>query len=151
MPGTVPQPQILDDPGILWIATLGTAEPTPTSTGGKFTDVVPAAWLLLGPTDEGSTFANATDTTTITVAEFLAVINNKVTRQTSSLAFARAWWPLSTYRRALSGGVAAIAPRGAVGSEVPSLEPRSPGAMVRAMLLWESTDSSLRLLGRQCF
>jgi hypothetical protein len=151
MPGTVPQPQILDDPGILWIATLGTAEPTPTSTGGKFTDVVPAAWLLLGPTDEGSTFANATDTTTITVAEFLAVIKNKVTGQTSSLAFALASWTLSNYRRALNGGVAAIAPLGAVGSEVTSLEPPTPDAMVRAMLLWESTDSSLRLLGRQCF
>lgn len=151
MPGTIPQPQILDDPGILWIATLGTAEPTPTAAGGKFTDALPPAWLLLGPTDEGSTFANAQDTDTITVAEFLNAIKNKVTGESSSLAFALASWTLSNYRRALNGGVAAIAPQGEVGAEVTSLEPPAPGEQTRCMLMWESTDSTLRIMGRQCF
>src|SRR4051812_37566527 len=121
MPGTIPQPQILDDPGILWISTLGTAEPVPTAAGGKFTDPLPAAWLMLGPTSEGSTFANSTDTDTITVAEFMTAIRNKVTGQSSSLAFALASWTLSNYRRALNGGVAAIAPVGEAGAEVTSL------------------------------
>jgi hypothetical protein len=149
MPAVIPQPKILDDPGILWISTLGTVEPTPTEEGGKFTDALPPAWLLLGPTEEGSTFANATDTDTITVAEFLAAIKNKVTGESASLAFALASWTLTNYRRALNGGVAALAPAGDGG--VVSLEPPAPGDQVRCMLMWESTDSTLRILGRQCF
>lgn len=151
MPGTVPQPQILTDPGILWIATLGTAEPTPVATAGRFTDALPPAWLLLGPTDEGSSFSDNVDTDTITVAEFLSAVRNVVTGRSSMLSFALASWTLSNYRRALNGGVAAIAPTGTVGAEVTSLEPPKEGEETRCMLMWESTDSTLRLMGRQCF
>jgi hypothetical protein len=151
MPGVVPQPQVLTDPGILWCAPIGTAEPVPTATGGKFTDALPPAWLLFGPTDEGSTFSDAVDTDTITVAEFLNAIRNVVTGRTSTLSHALASWTLSNYRRALNGGVAAIAPQGTAGAEVTSLEPPVEGAETRAMVMWESTDSSLRLMGRQAF
>jgi hypothetical protein len=151
MPGTVPQPQLLVDPGILWIAPVGTAEPTPTAAGGRFTDTLPAAWLLLGPTDEGSTFSDSVETDTITVAEFRNAIRNVVTGRTSSLAFALASWTLTNYRRALNGGVAAIAPTGTGGAEVTSLEPPAEGDETRCMLMWESTDLTLRLLARQAF
>jgi hypothetical protein len=151
MPGVVPQPQILTDPGILWISAIGTAEPTPAATGGKFSDALPAAWLLFGPTDEGSSFSDSVDTDTITVAEFLSAIRNVVTGRSSTLSFALASWTLSNYRRAINGGVAAIAPTGTVGSEVTSLEPPVEGTETRAQVLWESTDSTLRLLGRQAF
>jgi hypothetical protein len=151
MPGVVPQPQTLTDPGILWITAIGTAEPTPTAAGGKFTDPLPAAWLLFGPTDEGSSFSDSVDTDTITVAEFLSAIKNVVTGRSSNLSFALASWTLSNYRRAINGGVAAIAPQGTAGSEVTSLEPPVEGTETRAQLVWESTDSSLRLLGRQAF
>lgn len=151
MPGVVPQPQILTDPGILWIAALGTATPTPTSSAGQFTDALPPAWLLLGPTEEGSSFSDKVDTDTITVAEFLSAIRNVVTGRNSSLAFALASWTLSNYRRALNGGVAAIAPTGTVGAEVTSFEPPVEGTETRCMLMWESTDRSLRLMGRQAF
>jgi hypothetical protein len=151
MPGTVPQPVLLQDPGILWIGPLGTAEPTPTSAAGKFTDVLPAAWLLLGPTDDGSSFSDSVSTDTITVAEFLNAIRTVVTARTSKLSHALASWTLSNYRRAINGGVAAIAPQGTAGSEVTSLEPPVEGTETRSMVLWESTDSTLRLLGRQSF
>jgi hypothetical protein len=151
MPGVVPQPQVLTDPGILWITAIGTAEPTPTAAGGKFTDPLPAAFLLFGPTDEGSSFSDSVDTDTITVAEFLSAIKNVVTGRSSNLSFALASWTLSNYRRAINGGVAAIAPQGTAGSEVTSLEPPVEGTETRAQLVWESTDSSLRLLGRQAF
>jgi hypothetical protein len=151
MPATMPQPQILTDPGILWVAPLGTAEPTPTGAANKFSDVLPASWILLGPTDEGSTFSDSVDTDTITVAEFLSAIRNVVTGRTSTLSFALASWTLSNYRRALNGGVAAITPVGTLGAEVTSLEPPVEGTETRAMLMWESTDSTLRLLGRQAF
>jgi hypothetical protein len=151
MPATIPQPQILVDPGILWIAALGTAEPTPTSTAGKFTDTLPVAWILLGPTDEGSSFSDSVDTDQIKVAEFLAAIRNVVTGRNSKLSFALASWTLSNYRRALNGGVAAIAPLGTVGAEVTSLEPPVEGTETRCMLMWESTDGTVRIMGRQCF
>ena len=151
MPGTVPQPQILVDPGILWIAPIGTAEPTPTSAAGRFTDTLAAAWILLGPTDEGSSFADSVSTDTITVAEFLSAVRNVVTGRTSKLSFALASWTLSNYRRALNGGVAAITPVGTVGAEVTSLEPPVEGSETRCMLMWESTDASVRIMGRQCF
>lgn len=151
MPGTVPQPTVLTDPGILWITPIGTVEPTPTSAAGKFTDVLPAAWLLLGPTDDGSSFSDSVSTDTINVAEFLSAIRNVVTGRTSKLSFALASWTLSNYRRAINGGVAALAPAGSAGSEVTSLEPPLEGSETRAMTMWESTDSSLRLMGRQAF
>lgn len=151
MPATIPQPQVLTDPGILWIAPLGTAEPTGTAAANKFTDVLPAAWILFGPTDEGSSFSDSVDTDTITVAEFLSAIRNVVTGRASKLSFALASWTLSNYRRAMNGGVAAIAPVGTVGAEVTSLEPPVEGTEVRAMIIWEATDNSLRLLGRQAF
>lgn len=151
MPGTVPQPTLLVDPGILWITTIGAPEPTPTAAGGRFTDTLPPAWLLLGPTDEGSTFSDSVETDTITVAEFRNAIRNVVTGRTSSLAFALASWTLTNYRRALNGGVAAIAPAGTAGAEVTSLEPPAEGDETRCMIMWESTDSTVRLLGRQCF
>lgn len=151
MPGTVPQPQTLVDPGILWCAMLGTAEPTPTAAAGQLTDALPAAWLLFGPTDEGSSFSDAVETDVITVAEFKNAIKNVVTGRRSSLAFALASWTLSNYRRAMNGGVAALAPTGTAGAEVTSLEPPVEGEEVRAMVMWESTDRTLRMLGRQGF
>lgn len=147
----VPQPYLLTDPGVLWMATLGTAEPTPTAAAGRFTDSLPAAWVMLGPTSEGASFSDSTNTDTINVAEFLNAVRTVVTGRESKLSFALASWTLSNYRRALNGGVAAIAPQGTTGTEVTSLEPPQEGSEVRAMLMWESTDRSLRLLGRQCF
>lgn len=151
MPAVIPQPQILTDPGILWVSALGTAEPTPVATAGKFSDVLPVAWLLLGPTDEGSSFSDSVDTDTITVAEFLSAIRNVVTGRTSKLSFALASWTLSNYRRALNGGVAALTPTGTGGAEITSLEPPVEGTETRCQIMWESTDSTLRLLGRQAF
>src|ERR1043166_6853968 len=151
MPGVVPQPVLMQDPGILWIALLGTAEPTPVATLGKFSDALAAAWLLLGPTDEGSEFKDSVSTDTITVAEFLNPVKNVVTGRTSKISFALSSWTLTNFRRALNGGVAAIAPTGSAGSEVTSLEPPVEGSEIRCMVMWESTDGTLRLMGRQCF
>jgi hypothetical protein len=151
MPGTIPQPQVLTDPGILWCAALGTAEPTPTAAAGKFSDALPPAWLMFGPTSEGSSFSDSVETDTITVAEFRSAIRTVVTGRTSALAFALASWTLSNFRRAMNGGVAAIAPTGSAGAEVTSLEPPVEGTEVRCMTMWESTDSTVRIMGRQAF
>jgi hypothetical protein len=42
---TMPIPNLLTDPGFLFSAPLGTALPTHTVAGSKFTDAWAAAWV----------------------------------------------------------------------------------------------------------
>jgi hypothetical protein len=150
MPPAVAVPKVLIDPGFLWLAPLGTAEPTNTVTAGVFSDAIPVAWLPLGATTEGSEFRNASTIEAVRVAELFDPVMQVTTERETSMAFALAHWSLSNYRRALNGGVAALTPTGASGAELTTLEPPDPGSEVRAMLLWESTDSTVRILLRQC-
>lgn len=150
MPPAVAVPKILTDPGFLWLAPLGTAEPTNTVTASVFSDAIPVAWLPLGATTEGSEFRYSTTVEPVRVAEFFDPIKYATTERGGSMAFNLASWSLSNYRRALNGGVAALTPTGAAGSELTTLEPPAPGTEVRSMLLWESTDSTVRILLRQC-
>ena len=149
MPPAVSKPNILVDPGFLWIAPLGTAAPTNTVTAGVFSDAVAAAWLPLGATQEGSSFSASTEVEPIEVAEFFDPIRYATTGRSSSIAFALASWTLSNFQRAVNGGVAALVPSGAAGSELTTLEPPDPGDEVRCMVLWESTDATVRVLIRQ--
>lgn len=149
MPPAVAPPAILVDPGFLWIGPVGTAAPTNTVTASKFADAVAAAWLPLGATTEGSTFSYSSTVEAITVAEFFDPISYATTERSGNIAFNLASWTLSNYRRALNGGVAALAATGTAGSELSTLEPPDPGNEVRAMILWESTDATVRLLLRQ--
>jgi hypothetical protein len=149
MPPAVARPTVLVDPGFLWIAPLGTADPANTVTAGVFSDAIAAAWLPLGATTEGSTFAYASNIEAINVAEFFDPIAYRTTERNGSMAFNLAHWSLSNYRRALNGGVAALAPTGVAGSELTTLEPPNPGTEVRSMILWESTDATLRIILRQ--
>lgn len=150
MPPTVATPTILTDPGFLWIAPLATAAPTNTVTAGKFSDAVAAAWIPLGATTEGSTFNYSTTVEPIRVAELFDPVKYATTERGGNIAFNLAHWSLSNYRRALNGGIAALVPSGAAGSELTTLEPPDPGTEVRSMILWESTDSTVRLMLRQC-
>jgi hypothetical protein len=83
------------------------------------------------------------------VAEFFDPIRYSTTERGGSIAFNLANWTLSNYQRALNGGVAALTPTGTTGTEVTMFEPPAPGSETRAMLLWESTDSTVRILCRQ--
>lgn len=150
MPPTVSTPAVLTNPGFLWLAPLGTTEPTNTVTAGVFSDTVAAAWLPLGATQEGSEFTYSTTVEPIRVAELFDPVMFATTERSGSMAFTLADWTLSNYRRALNGGIAALTPTGAAGSELTELEPPDPGSEVRSMLLWESTDSTVRILLRQC-
>lgn len=142
-------PKLLTAPGVLFLAQLGTARPTHVSAGGKFTDVWPAAWVRLGATAEGSDFSHGTEVEAITVAEFFAPVAQETVSQTTTWAFALASFTLSNFRRAMNGGVAAIAAAGVAGSEITSLKPTRPGLEVRSMLGWESVDGSTRFFGDQ--
>jgi hypothetical protein len=135
---------------MLWIAPLGTADPTNTVTAGVFSDDPAAAWVPLGATTDGSKFDYETKVEAVRVAEFLDPIRYATTERNGSMAFNLASFTLSNYQRALNGGIAALVPTGATGSELTTFEPVAPGSEVRSMILWESTDRTLRLLLRQC-
>lgn len=150
MPNTVSTPTVLTDPGVLWVAPLLTAPPTNTVSGGVFTDAIPAAFIKLGATTEGSTFSYSTTVEPIRVAELFDPVKQVTTERGGTFAFNLANYTLSNYRRALNGGIAALTATGTAGSELTTLEPPEPGAEVRTMLLWESTDATMRILVRQC-
>lgn len=147
---TTATPNVLTDPGYLFIAPLGTAVPTNTVTASKFSDAWAAAWISLGATEEGSTFSYSTTVEAVTVAEFFDPIKYVTTERGGSFAFNLANWTLSNYRRALNGGIAAITTTGTAGSELGQVEPPAPGTEVRCMIGWESLDGTVRLIARQC-
>jgi hypothetical protein len=149
---TVPTPKISTDPGYLFYAPLGTAEPAHTVSGSVFTDAWPAAWLLLGATEEGHNFSWSTSVETIDVAEFLDPIKYVSTGRTGSVAFALASITAANVKRALNGGTLTQTGGGASpGTELNTYTPPKLGEEVRCMIGWESQDSTERLLAYQCF
>jgi hypothetical protein len=150
MAHSVATPVILTDPGMLWLAVLGTADPTNTVAGSVFTDDPAAAYVPLGPTEEGSNFSYETSVEPITVAEFFDPISWNTVSREGKVAFNLASYTLSNYNRAMNGGVAALtATSGTGATSLFTLEPPTPGTEVRCILLWESTDRTLRLRARQ--
>ena len=151
MAHSVAVPVVLTDPGMLWIAPLGTTEPTNTVAGSVFTDDPAAAFIPLGATAEGSAFNYESTVEPIRVAEFFDPITYETTERSGSIAFALASFTLSNYKRSMNGGVAAIvATSGTGATSLFELEPPEPGEETRCMILWESTDRTMRLLLRQC-
>lgn len=149
MPSTA-VPNILTDPGYLFIAPLATAVPTNTVAGSVFTDSWDAAWLSLGATEEGSTFGYSSTVEPIMVAEYFDPISYRTTERSGSIAFALADFTLSNYRRAVNGGVAALAATSGTGATtLGTLEPPDPGDEVRCMIGWESLDNTVRLICHQ--
>lgn len=138
-------PKVLSGPGFLFGAIGGTVAPTHTSAGGKFTDVITTPWLPFGATSEGTEFSYSTSVEPITVAEFFDPISYETTERSGSISFNLANYTLTNYRRALNGGVAALAATGTAGQEITSYSPPTPGTEVRISLLWESLDGSMRL------
>lgn len=143
-------PNILTDPGYLLIAPLGSTLPTNTVTASAFSDSWDAAWLSLGATADGSTFSYSSTVEPVTVAEFFDPIAYKTTGRAGSIAFNLANWGLSNFRRAVNGGVAALAATSGSGTTaLYDLEPTAVGSEVRCMIGWESLDHTVRLVCRQ--
>jgi hypothetical protein len=149
MPPAVARPNLLQDPGFLWIAPLGTAVPANTVTAGVFSDAVAAAWLPLGATTEGSTFTYGMGVEPVRAAEFREPVAYFDGDAEGNFAFNLMNYTLTNVNRAMNGGVAALVPAGLAGSELTTLEPPAPGTRTRAMILWESTDATVRIMGRQ--
>lgn len=147
---TVAVPLLMTSPGYLFGAPLGTAEPTHTVAGSKFTDAWAAAWIPLGATAEGSTFSYQTEVEAIEVAEFFDPIRWETTSRQGNFAFNLANYTLHNFKRALNGGMGTITPTSGTGATaLGTFEPPDPGTEVRIMLGWESQDNTMRILMRQ--
>ena len=148
MPVTLAQPTILKDPGYLLWAPLLSAEPTNTVVGSVFTDSWPAAWKVLGATEDGSEFTYESKVEAITVAEFFDAIQWATTERSGSFAFNLASYTLTNLSRAMNGGTLATV-SGAGTTLLSSYVPPSPGQETRAMIGWESLDATLRVIAYQ--
>jgi hypothetical protein len=141
VPGTVATPFLMQDPGYMWWAPVGTTAPTNggTSSGTKFTDTFSASYVEVGATEEGHTFKYEINVEPVTVAEFLDPVLWRTTERNGSMAFNMADYTLNNWKRALNGGTITTT------SNVSKYVPPDPGQEIRAMLVWESLDATMRI------
>lgn len=129
------------DVGILYVAPIGTAEPT------SATSTLDAAWREVGYTEDGSTFTTEIDNQEVSVAELLDPVKYVNVKRTSRLSFQMAQMVRSNLALALNQGAA-------VTDDDTVLEPVEVSSEVRVMLLWQSEQTGAdqrRLLARQAY
>lgn len=142
---TTATPVLLVDPGYLFWAPLASAEPVNTVVGSKFTDAWPGAWLSLGATEGGSDFDYTIKVEPMFVAEFYDVLQYRVTERTGSIAFMMANWTLTNIQYAMNGGTRTVV-SGSGATQLNKYTPPIVGSETRAMIGWESLDSTARLI-----
>jgi len=120
-------PNLLQDPGFVLFAPPGSTLPTNTVAGGVFTDAWDTAWLPAGATEDGSEFTDSTTVSPISVAEFVAPVQYRVTDQKTEFALALANVTLSNFKRARNGGAAALAPTSGSSPPPPGSSEVAPG------------------------
>lgn len=146
---TTAVPNILTDPGYLFIAPLLTAVPTHTVSGSKFTDSWPGAWISLGATEDGSQFNYESTVEPIRAAEFFDPIRFSTTDRAGNFSFTLVDWTLANLKRVLNGGTLAVV-SGTGATQLNRFTPPIPGAEVRQMIGWESLDNTVRIIAYQC-
>jgi hypothetical protein len=135
--------------------TSGASSGTVIVPGGiaassAFTDAMPAAWVPVGVTAEGSEFSYQLDTDQIVVAEYLDPLRIVSTGRSAAVAFDAAQDTLATWKMSLNGGtVSTVAGTGA--TLVSQYAPPAVGQEVRIAIMWESDDNTLRKWYPQCF
>jgi hypothetical protein len=143
-PPAVVVPNLLSDPGWLFWAPVASTLPSNTVAGSVFTDAWPVAWLPLGATVEGSTLSYEIETEAISVAEFFDPIKYATTGRTGSFSMALANFSMTNLKRALNGGT--ITTSGSGATSMNSYAFPTGGQEVRAMIGWESSDSTVRVV-----
>jgi hypothetical protein len=146
---TVPIDAIALGPGFLYWAPLLSTLPANTVVGSKFTDTWPGAWLLFGATDDGSEFSYKPATDDVEVAEYYDPVAVVSTGREISITFDLAQIHATNFKRVLNGGT--VTTSGSGSTLLSEYTPPDVGAEVRAMVGWESQDSTERLVMYQCF
>jgi len=114
--------------GRLWVAALGTAEPTHASAA------MPSAWSPIGYTEEGTAFSIELTSEPVEVAEELEPIFYSNTRRVGSLTVAMAETTKRNLFLALGGGAGAT-------NTVGPLALPAVGSEVAVMLVWDFEDT----------
>ena len=135
-------------PGYLYLAVLGSTEPTNTVTGGVFTDAWAAAWKPLGYTEEGSTQSYSPEYEDVPVAEELDPIDSVPTGRNMTVSFSAAENVALNYKRAMNGGTITVT--GTAPNEVFKFEPPELGGETNTMIGFEAEDHKERWVWRQC-
>lgn len=127
-------------PGRLYVAPLGTSEPTSASAA------LPSAWSPIGYTEDGNAFASDLTSEPVEVAEELDPIAYENTRRLNRLTFQMAEATARNLVLALGGGAAQA-------NDGSSVEPPDAGSEVAVMLIWDSDETpgatNVRWLYRQ--
>jgi len=114
--------EVAVDPGLLYVAAIGTTEPTASTDLAAAT--LPSAWREVGYTEDGSVFKYDVKSEDIEVAEELDPILSMITARTGTLEFKMAQ---ATRRNlALALNTAAAAANDATTLEPPGAWPRPP-------------------------
>lgn len=140
-------PKLLTDPGFLYWAPLASSVPTNTVAGSVFTDTWPVAWIALGMTEAGSTLTYGITVEPIEAAETFDPLSYRTTGRTASAEFQLKNFSATNLARAMNTAATVVSGTGA--TQLNRVTPPSPGAEVRAMLGWESLDSTVRWVGYQ--
>lgn len=123
--------EVVAGPGLLYVAPLGTTEPTTSSDLSS----LPSAWREVGYTDKGSTFSYKITAEGLDVAEELDPVGTRITKRAGTVTFQMAQASRRNLALALNLGAAAA-------NDATTLEPPDESAMLRVMLLRVSTDAS---------
>lgn len=128
--------QVQAGPGLLYVAPIGTAEPT-SATG-----TLDPAFRQVGYTKEGTTIKYTITSSKIEVAEEFDPVRYQTTAREGSVEFALAQASISNLVLALNQGVVA-------NDNALSVEPPAVGAEVRVMIVLD-TELGARWVFRQC-
>ena len=115
--------------GRLWMAPIGTTEPTSASAA------MPSAWIPIGYTDQGHEYTTDITQEPVEVAEEVDPIRYEITRRISSVTFEMA--EATRMRLAAAWGHGA-----AEADSAASLETPTAGSEVGVMLVWDSEDTA---------
>jgi hypothetical protein len=125
-------------PGLLYVAAIGTTEPTSGSAA------LPSAWVAVGYTDNGSMFNSDTTYEDIEVEEELEPIRTTATKRVTTIEFEMAEINAKNLAIAYNGGTIGSPSAGFVTFEPPAL-----GTENRLMMVWQSDDHQEQLLCRK--
>ena len=125
-------------PGTLYIAALGSTEPTDLATAWD------ADFVELGYTTEGSTFTFENTFEPVPVEEELDPIANLQTARDIRVAFSAAELTARNLQIALNGGTITA------GTGIVTFEPPAAGDYTEVMIGWEADDGLERWVFRKC-
>ena len=142
-----PTTQLLVEPGYLYYAPIGSTLPANTVSGSVFTDSWPVAWIQMGLTAAGTKLTSSLTVSPIPAAEKIDPLAYRTTDRSSTAEFSLMNFCAANLVKAFNGATTTVTGSGATTLTKVTLP--QPGAEVRFMLGWESTDSTVRWIGYQ--